>query len=167
MFGVSEDAAQKRLTRALDRLRAHFRRRGLEASAAFVAAALGTAGSQAAPAGMAVAVAAGSVSAGGAASATLIGQWLAHLPSSITLMKTPIITTALVAATVSVSLVYQEYERSQLSRKGPNYSISAFAWPFTWACFQPCSLALALFHVPICSRPAPQNPSSGSLRPGS
>ncbi|MBI4659548.1 MAG: sigma-70 family RNA polymerase sigma factor [Verrucomicrobia bacterium] len=117
LFGVSEDAAQKRLARALDRLRAHFRRRGLEASASFLAAALATAGSQAAPAGMAVAVAASSVSAGGAASATLLGQWLAHLPSSVTLMKTPVITTALVAATVSVPLVYQEYERSRLAKE--------------------------------------------------
>jgi RNA polymerase sigma factor (sigma-70 family) len=114
VFGVSEDAAQKRVGRALDRMRLHLRRRGVEASAALLLAALGVAGSQAAPAGIALAVTAGSISAALAGSTTLAGISITQAASAIASMKTSIMTTALVVAVVTAPIVYQEHQRSGL-----------------------------------------------------
>jgi len=52
-LGTGEDAAQKRVSRALEKLRETFRRRGLEVGGGVVAAALSVAGTQAAPLGLA------------------------------------------------------------------------------------------------------------------
>jgi RNA polymerase sigma factor (sigma-70 family) len=117
-LGISEDAAQKRLARALDRLRAHFRRRGWEASAACLAGMLAAAGTQGAPPGVAGVVAAGSVAAA-AAGATSLGSSLAGLISSLTPMKTPILATALVAVTATAPLLYQQYQLSALAQETP------------------------------------------------
>jgi RNA polymerase sigma factor (sigma-70 family) len=55
-LGVSEDAAQKRVARALEKLRAHFLRRGVAASSVALSAALSAHAVQLAPVGWAVAV---------------------------------------------------------------------------------------------------------------
>ena len=52
-MGVSEDAAQKRVTRALQRLTQFFERRGVEASAIGLSSVLSSCGVQAAPLGLA------------------------------------------------------------------------------------------------------------------
>lgn len=56
-LAVSEDAAQKRVSRAIDKLRVHFKKRGLAVSATAMVAALETHSLQAAPAGLAAGVA--------------------------------------------------------------------------------------------------------------
>lgn len=73
-LGTGEDAAQKRVSRALEKLRESFRRRGLDVSSGLVVAALGYAGAQAAPLGLAGTVAAGALAAAGTAGgmATLV-----------------------------------------------------------------------------------------------
>jgi hypothetical protein len=73
---VSEEAAQKRVTRAVDRLREFFKRRGATVSAVALSAVLTSESSQAAPAALAASIgttgAAGAAGAGGStASATL------------------------------------------------------------------------------------------------
>ena len=114
VFGVSEDAAQKRIGRALDRMRLHLRRRRVEASTALLLAGLGAAGSQAAPAGIALAVTAGSLTAAAAGSTTFAGLSITQAASAIMGMKTSIMTTALVAAVVTGPIIYQEHQRSGL-----------------------------------------------------
>jgi RNA polymerase sigma factor (sigma-70 family) len=66
-LAVSEDAVQKRVSRALEKLRAHFAQRGVAVSAVVIASALATHAVQAAPAGLAAALAGTSLA--GAASA--------------------------------------------------------------------------------------------------
>jgi RNA polymerase sigma factor (sigma-70 family) len=60
-LGASEDAAQMRVGRALDKLRAFFHRRGITMPAAALGAAISENSIQAAPAGLAASVAAGAV----------------------------------------------------------------------------------------------------------
>lgn len=58
-LGMSEDAAKKRVSRAVDKLRRFFGRRGVSLSAAMLAGALGAGGLDAAPPGLAARIAAG------------------------------------------------------------------------------------------------------------
>ncbi len=70
-LGINPDAAQKRVSRALERLRSNFSRRGVTLSSVALAAAIATHATAAAPAGLAAAVsasvAAGAGTAGGGA----------------------------------------------------------------------------------------------------
>lgn len=69
-LGTNEDAAQKRVSRALERLRETLARRGVALSATALAAALGSQVAMAAPAGLAAAISSvslGSAAAGGTA----------------------------------------------------------------------------------------------------
>ena len=93
-LGTNEDAAQKRVSRALDKLRENFRQRGVDLAAGTVVAAMTLAGTQAAPAGLATGIA--SASLGTAASVS----WVA----SLTGMKTQIGVAAIVLATATVAV---------------------------------------------------------------
>lgn len=74
VLGSNEDAAQKRVSRALERLRGWFRKRGVTVGEGVVVAALGHAGAQAAPSGLAAVVAATAASsAAGGGSAVVMG----------------------------------------------------------------------------------------------
>jgi RNA polymerase sigma factor (sigma-70 family) len=71
-LGMSDDAAQKRVARAVERLRSYFARKGLATSSALVATVLAAHAAQAAPAGLASSVAAASLAkAAGGGSAAL------------------------------------------------------------------------------------------------
>ena len=96
-LGISEEAAQKRVIRAVDKLRGFFRRRGATVSAGALAALLTTETIKAAPAGLAGAAGTVSGAAGGstAAAATAKGAMLA-----MAIHKT----TALIAAGVVLLL---------------------------------------------------------------
>ncbi|HVY71658.1 MAG TPA: sigma-70 family RNA polymerase sigma factor [Verrucomicrobiae bacterium] len=114
-LGMSEDAAQKRVSRAMDRLRDHFRRRGVATGVWTVAAALGMAGAQAAPSDMVVTVATASLASAGA------NGGLACLLNSLTNMKTTCaitaiaIATAVTTATVAHKKIHRlEYENQNL-----------------------------------------------------
>lgn len=80
VLGGTEDAAQKRVRRALERLRGWFRRRGVTVGEGVVAAALAHAGAQAAPSGLAAAVSATAASsAAGVGSGVVLGFMNAKL----------------------------------------------------------------------------------------
>jgi RNA polymerase sigma factor (sigma-70 family) len=73
LLGVSEDAARMRVERALERLRGQFARRGLTASAAFIASALGASAASVPAAGFSATLAQKSLA--GAAVATGTGKF--------------------------------------------------------------------------------------------
>ena len=71
-LGVSEEAAKKRVTRAVDKLKDFFVRRGITLSATLLAGALGRSAVQAAPAGLATRIAAAQASAAGSGAAAAL-----------------------------------------------------------------------------------------------
>ena len=101
-FGIGEDAAQKRVARALERLREVLRRRGVAVTGGLVTAALSTAAAELAPAGAVAAVSSGALA--GAAPLTLF-----------VLMKTKLAIATLTAAVLSVPLVL-EFRQNQALR---------------------------------------------------
>jgi RNA polymerase sigma factor (sigma-70 family) len=98
VLGISEDAAQKRISRALEKLRAILGQRGLTLSAAGLAAVLTAEAVTAAPAGLAVSVAAASITAAAGTGVTLIKLL------TMTKLKTAL-GAALLAAAVTVPLL--------------------------------------------------------------
>jgi RNA polymerase sigma factor (sigma-70 family) len=97
-LGISEDAAQKRVSRALEKLRALLGQRGVTLTAAGLAAVLTAEAVTAAPAGLAVSVAAASLTAAAGTGITLIKLL------TMTKLKTAIAAT-LLAAAVAVPLL--------------------------------------------------------------
>src|SRR5262249_25799684 len=65
-LGVSDDAAQKRVSRALDKLRQHLTRRGVTTTAGALSIAITANAVQAAPAGLAVTISTAAALSGGA-----------------------------------------------------------------------------------------------------
>jgi RNA polymerase sigma factor (sigma-70 family) len=102
---ISEDAAQKRVTRALEKLRRHFLRRGAVTTAAVLAQALEAQAMQAAPAGLAESVASGALAAGagGAGLGTILAMSI----------KSKILIGAAVLAGL-LTVVYQQRELTAL-----------------------------------------------------
>jgi len=102
MLGSNEDAAQKRVARAVEKLRGHFARRGIVASAVVITSALAAHAVHAAPAGLASAVTAASLA--GAAGA---GSFNLLTTIKILLMKktTLIILTAAIVAGITVPII--------------------------------------------------------------
>jgi RNA polymerase sigma factor (sigma-70 family) len=100
ILGTNDDAAQKRVQRALERLRESFRKRGVPIGGGLVAAALVSAGTQAAPAGLTAIVTSAALS--GAATA----GW--GTVSIITLMKSKIAVGILGGAVVATAFVWQQ-----------------------------------------------------------
>ncbi|HTI73275.1 MAG TPA: sigma-70 family RNA polymerase sigma factor [Candidatus Limnocylindria bacterium] len=93
-LGATDDAAQKRVSRAVEKLRAHFQHRGINVSQGVIAAGLGIASTHAAPPGAALFLTATAV--GSAASAPLI--------TALVAMKTKLILIAAIAATATLAL---------------------------------------------------------------
>jgi RNA polymerase sigma factor (sigma-70 family) len=104
---ISEDAAQKRVTRALEKLRRHFHRRGAVTTAAVLAEALEAHAAQAAPAGLAESVASGALAAGAG------GAGLGMILAMSTKSKILIAVAALAAASL-LTVVYQQRELTAL-----------------------------------------------------
>jgi RNA polymerase sigma factor (sigma-70 family) len=108
-LGIGTDAAQKRVNRAVDRLRDLLAKRGIKAGAAGLATLLSTQAVQAAPLGLAAAVSSAALLSAG----TGAGVGLAAAAKTIamtTLQK------SLVTATLALSLGFGVYEVSQSSR---------------------------------------------------
>jgi hypothetical protein len=82
-LGTNADAAQKRVSRALEKLRAAFRQGGVPVGEVVVAAALDLAGTQMAPVGLAATVATGALAGAGSAAGT--GAILLFMKSKLTL----------------------------------------------------------------------------------
>jgi RNA polymerase sigma factor (sigma-70 family) len=109
-LGVDEDAARKRVSRALDRLAGFFRRRGFAVPAGAGAAALLGHGAMAVPAGLAASASNASLAAGGAA--TGLNLVLLKL---MALTKTE---TAVICAIVVVApLTWQWYTSERVGRQ--------------------------------------------------
>ncbi len=111
-LGTSEDAAQKRVARALDKLRAKFTRRGVTLSASALAAAIAGGAVHAAPAGLAHSIATAALAGAAATAAT---GFTAHLLQAMAATKLKIIAAALAAAAVGTPLVVQ-YRANQSLR---------------------------------------------------
>src|SRR6266571_1474867 len=108
-LGISEDAAQKRVSRALEKLRAILSRRGVALTAATLTSVLATETVTAAPAGLAVGVTAASLAA-----ATKTGTALTVLKlMSATKLKAGIIG-AIVIASVATPLLIQHQAQAKL-----------------------------------------------------
>jgi RNA polymerase sigma factor (sigma-70 family) len=106
-LGISDDAAQKRVGRALEKLRARLSRQGITTTATLLSAVLSTNALQTAPAGLAARLAGASLA--GAAAST--GTTLTIM--SLTSLKTGIIATS-IAAALGVLLVAQHYSYRRL-----------------------------------------------------
>jgi len=103
-LGVSDDAAQKRVSRALERLRGFFARRGITVSVSALAAVLSSKAVQAAPVGFAVTLAAG------AKSAVTVAQTVTTTKQIIamTTLQKGLIAASVAVATVVGVTVYQK-----------------------------------------------------------
>ena len=110
-LGSNEDAAQKRVSRAVEKLRCHFARRGMVASATVIASVIAAHAVHAAPAGLASAVT--TTSLAGAAGSGSFG--LASMLTKTMLMKKNALVAAAVIFTtviVSVSAVKTKHARA-------------------------------------------------------
>jgi RNA polymerase sigma factor (sigma-70 family) len=107
-LGTGEDAAQKRVSRALEKLREAFRRRGVNVGGGVMAAALGLAGAEAAPAGL----------AGGLTAAALAAAGTAGGPgATLLLMKTKLTLGIVGGAAVIAALTWQQHHLTGLTEE--------------------------------------------------
>lgn len=104
-LGVAENAARMRVERALDKLHALLRRKGVTSSAAALAAALGSQGVVAAPAGLAAVITTAAVGAGSA-----VATWFG-------LTKLQVAASLAVAAAGLGGVAVQEHARRALDRE--------------------------------------------------
>ncbi len=125
IFGVSEDAAQKRVNRAVERLRACFAGRGAAISASGLAAILTAHAVQSAPAGLAAGIATAAVMAEMTAPA-LTAIAATKLLAMTTLQKTLIVVT--LAAAVGTA-IYQYGQAAALRRRVQALEQAAAATP--------------------------------------
>lgn len=107
-LGVSEDTAQKRVSRALDKLREAFRQRGVTVNGGVAAAALSAAATQAAPVGLAAIVASGALAGAGATAGTA---------SFLLLMKSKLVVGIVGGAVVATALTWQQRNTSRLAEE--------------------------------------------------
>ena len=115
ILGTSEEAAQRRVSRAAERLREVFAKRGITVGASGLAAVLVSHAVQAAPAGLAVAISTVVFAHAGIATTTAA----THAIAMTTLQKT--LATAVVVAGVATTLVFQT--RSRASLRDANQSL--------------------------------------------
>ena len=104
-LGSNEDAAQKSVRRAVEKLRAHFSHRGLALSAAVIVSALAANAVHAAPTGLASSVAATSLAAAGAGTAGSIS----FLTKCLLMKKTLTVISILLLATLFTSVSAVKY----------------------------------------------------------
>jgi RNA polymerase sigma factor (sigma-70 family) len=107
VLGVSDDAAQKRVSRALERLRVWLGRRGVTSSTAALAGLLGAHSVTAAPAGTALIVTTGALATAGAAACA--GAGTLTLVELMMHLKTKVAVVAAVAVALTAPLVWQEH----------------------------------------------------------
>ena len=110
-LGVSDDTAQKRVSRALDKLRHYFSRRGVRTSSGALAIALSANAVQAAPAGLAAAISTAAAASG--AAVPVLAAPAAAKTITMTALQKAIVTAALTAA-IGVAV----YETSDAVRLG-------------------------------------------------
>ena len=114
ILGISNEAAQKRLNRAVDRLREHLAKRGLAAGAAGLVAIIAANAVQAAPAGLAVTITA-AASALTATTFATAATTTATKAIAMTVLQKSLITAGLAAAIGTG--VYEAHQASTLQAK--------------------------------------------------
>lgn len=116
-LGLNEEAAKKRVNRAVEKLRAHFARRGIAVSASMIVAAIAANAVQAAPAHLASGLAAASwaAAAAGAPGLTsgLLGALLAKAP-----VKLALVTLAAILGLVATRLFWSAGVTRESLRRG-------------------------------------------------
>lgn len=123
ILGVSDEAAQKRVNRAVERLREAFNKRGLAVGASGLAVVISAHAVQAAPAGLAATVSSAAIFAGTAAASSTI----------VTVSKTLAMTTlqkTLIAGTVAAAVsfgIFESHQAAQLREKAKLQLASAKA----------------------------------------
>lgn len=110
-LGTSEDAAQKRVGRALDRLRDYFIKQKITTVAGGLAGIISAHGVQAAPAGLSSVIAAGSLTAASVSTSVSTTLATAKIITMTTLQKIAI---GAVIAGAAVTIIYQHREVSRL-----------------------------------------------------
>ena len=110
-LGISDDAAQKRVSRAVERLREFFAKRGVTIGASGLAVVISANAVQAAPAGLAVSIS--TIAIAGTAGSGVTTITILKI-MSMTKLKVGIIT-AVVAAGITIPLVIQHRAQTQLS----------------------------------------------------
>jgi RNA polymerase sigma factor (sigma-70 family) len=113
-LGLGEDAAQKRVSRALDRLREIFSRRGVSLSATALAGSLSAGAVQAAPAGLAVTISTAALGGAAVATATTLATKGASTAMNLINLKTAAAILGAAAVTGTATYVVQEREAEQL-----------------------------------------------------
>jgi len=112
-LGTSEDAAQKRVSRAVERLREFFARRGVAVGAGGLAVVISANAVQAAPAGLAATISSAAALAGATVAATTTAT-IAKAIAMTTLQKT--IVTAAIVVTAGAG-IYEANQASTLRRE--------------------------------------------------
>jgi RNA polymerase sigma factor (sigma-70 family) len=102
-LSLNEDTAQKRVSRALDKLRIHFRRHGIILSAVAIASVISANAAQAAPVGLASTVASASVAK--AANAGFLSVLSTHIQALFMKKITYAVLAASLMATVTIPIV--------------------------------------------------------------
>jgi RNA polymerase sigma factor (sigma-70 family) len=108
-LGLREEAARKRVDRALEKLRAHFARRGVTISSALLATVIGANSVQAAPAGLAATLS--EFALAGAAAAGAAGPLLKTISMTIKTKTAWVAAAILVAATIATVTQQREITR--------------------------------------------------------
>ena len=106
-LGISDDAAQKRVGRALEKLRTHLGHRGITTTAALLSAVLSTHAIQTAPAGLAAKLAGASLAGAGASTGTTLTLM------TLTSFKTGLIATS-IAGALAVWLAAEHFSYKKL-----------------------------------------------------
>jgi RNA polymerase sigma factor (sigma-70 family) len=113
-LGASEDAAQKRVSRALDRLREYFVKHKLAAGAGGLASVISAHAVQVAPAGLSSVVASGSLAAATVSVSTSASLTTAKIIAMTTIQK---IAASVVLLGAAVTIVCQHHEVSRLRQE--------------------------------------------------
>jgi RNA polymerase sigma factor (sigma-70 family) len=153
VLGASEDAAEKRVSRALEKLRNFFTKRGVTSTTAIIAGAISTNSIQAAPVVLAKSVTAIAVTKGAAAS----GSTLTLIKGALKIMawtkiKTAVVAGVIILAVAGTTTMFVQHERQQLPKPQPVASgeteFPKASWHFAGyanpeSAFQSCMWAVA------------------------
>jgi len=124
MLGVSEDTAKKRLSRAIERLRAIFARRGVAVPSAALATALIANSAQAAPAGLPSAIAAAAVAtAPASSSAAVLAKAVVNIMAWTKAKSAAAVVAGVLFAVGTTTLTVQQIHRHSASLwEDPNFT---------------------------------------------
>jgi RNA polymerase sigma factor (sigma-70 family) len=113
-LGMSDDAAQKRVSRAVERLREFFAKRGVSVGASGLAVVISANAVQAAPAGLAISISTAATLTGTAASASAVSTATKAL--AMTSLQKALLSTAVLAA-LATPIVIQQRAKNNLIKE--------------------------------------------------